>query len=316
MSVEEFKLSAEKACVPFEPPASKPKKKNTMRIGFLSAVAVLAFCFSFPLYILLRLAFGDDLYSYTPLIPPLCLYLVWTRRETLPRFFRPSPGVATLFFAGGMLTMVAYWLDSRADVLPTENYLAFNITAFWLFFAGISALFFGRAVMAALSFPMALLIFTVPIPVFLRHSIQTFLQNGSAACAGMFFELSGIPVLLDGVNVHLPGCILQVAPECSGIHSTLILVITGLIGSWMFLRSPWRRAILVLAVIPLALIRNGFRIFVIGKLCVAYGVQMLASPIHRHGGPLFFVLSLIPLYLLLLFLKKTERTNQVPSTRK
>ena len=164
--------------------------------------------------------------------------------------------------------------------------------------------------MRAIAFPMALLVFTVPFPDFLLSWIDTFLQHGSAVFAGLFFQLSGTPVVCDGLNFLLPGCSLQVAPECSGIHSTLVLMITSLLGGWLFLRSPWKRAILALAVIPLALIRNGFRIFVIGRLSVTYGPQMLDSPIHHHGGPLFFALSLLPLLLLLIFLKKTERTNR------
>jgi exosortase/archaeosortase family protein len=67
--------------------------------------------------------------------------------------------------------------------------------------------------------------------------------------------------------------------------------------------------ILASAVIPLALLRNGFRIFVIGQLCVHIGPEMINSSIHRHGGPLFFILSLIPLFLLLIFLRKSGQAK-------
>jgi exosortase/archaeosortase family protein len=60
-------------------------------------------------------------------------------------------------------------------------------------------------------------------------------------------------------------------------------------------------------VFPLALLRNGFRVFTIGELCVHIGPDMINSPIHRRGGPLFFVLSLIPFFLLLLLLLKYDR---------
>jgi exosortase/archaeosortase family protein len=75
----------------------------------------------------------------------------------------------------------------------------------------------------------------------------------------------------------------------------------------MFLRSPWRRAVLVLFVIPLGILRNGFRILVIGLLCVNIGPQMIDCPIHHRGGPIFFALSLIPLFLLLWWLRRSER---------
>jgi len=62
-----------------------------------------------------------------------------------------------------------------------------------------------------------------------------------------------------------------------------------------------------LVVIPLGILRNGFRIFVIGQLCVHIGPQMLYSAIHRQGGPLFFALSLVPFFLLLIVLRKSDR---------
>jgi hypothetical protein len=53
---------------------------------------------------------------------------------------------------------------------------------------------------------------------------------------------------------------------------------------------------------------------VIGLLCVNVGPQMIHSIIHRRGGPVFFVLSLIPLLLLLWWLRRGEiRTHPVES---
>jgi exosortase/archaeosortase family protein len=69
-------------------------------------------------------------------------------------------------------------------------------------------------------------------------------------------------------------------------------------------------------VIPLGLLRNGFRVWVIGELCVRIGPQMIDSPIHHRGGPVFFVLSLVPLFLLLLYLSKCElRKEQAMTVR-
>jgi exosortase/archaeosortase family protein len=76
--------------------------------------------------------------------------------------------------------------------------------------------------------------------------------------------------------------------------------------AYLFLKKPSSRLVLMLVVIPLALLRNGFRIFVIAQLCVRIGPQMIESPIHRRGGPVFFVLSLVPLFLLLLYLSRRE----------
>jgi exosortase/archaeosortase family protein len=81
---------------------------------------------------------------------------------------------------------------------------------------------------------------------------------------------------------------------------------TSILATNLFLKTPWRRFVLVAFIIPLAILRNGFRILVIGLLCVNIGPQMIHSLIHRRGGPLFFVLSLIPFLLFLWWLRRGD----------
>ena len=113
-------------------------------------------------------------------------------------------------------------------------------------------------------------------------------------------------MLRDGTTLALPGIVLRVAQECSGIRSSWVLFITSVLASHLVLQSPWRRIVLVTLVIPLAIVRNGFRILVIGLLCVHIGPHMIDSIIHHRGGPLFFALSLVPLFLLLSWLRHEE----------
>lgn len=277
---------------------------------FFLVTAILAVCFGKPLFDLLRLAAKDDLYSYIPLIPLISIYLVWLQKKSLPRLSEPAHKLAAPFFGGGFLTIAVYWFAVRSKSLANEDYLALTIFAFLLFFTGVCCVFFGKEMLRAIAFPIGLLVFMIPFPEFVRHGIETFLQNGSAFVAAELFKLSGMPVYQDGLMFRLPGFNLEVAPECSGIRSSLVLFIMSLLTGYLFLRRPWNRTMLALAVIPLALLRNGFRIFVIGQLCVRVGPEMINSPVHRHGGPLFFILALLPLFLLLIFLRKSERVNK------
>ena len=213
------------------------------------------------------------------------------------------------------LAVLIVWLAAGMPARPAENYLAPVILTFLFLFAGVISWFLGREFLKTFAFPLALLVFFIPVPTFLRDGIDVFLQHGSAAVANALFAVSGLPFYRDGLLFHLPGITIQVATECSGIHSTIALLITSLLAGYVFLRKPWSRALLALVVIPLALLRNGFRIFVIGQLCAQIGPQMIDSPIHHRGGPLFFTLSLIPFFLLLVFLIKLER-RQSPSKSK
>jgi exosortase len=161
--------------------------------------------------------------------------------------------------------------------------------------------------MSAAAFPVAFLIFMVPLPDAAVDWLERASVIASAEATAVYFRLTGTPVLRDGTVFALPGIVLQVAQECSGIRSSWVLFITSLVASHVFLKTRWRKFVLVAFVIPLGILRNGFRILVIGLLCVHVGPGMIDSPIHHRGGPLFFVLSLFPLFLLLWWLRRQEQ---------
>jgi exosortase C (VPDSG-CTERM-specific) len=284
-----------------------------MRGGFIVAALVLAAAGGGTLLELFRFALGSELYSYIGLIPVVSAYLVWLQKPRFPDAFRPD------WFAGGMLfggALVA-WTVAKVWAGPTvEDDLSFKVLAFVLAWAGVCALGLGREELWRLRFPLGFLIFMAPIPTGVRTGVETFLQQGSAAAANGLFTLSGVPVLQDGLSFRLPGEIkFNVEPECSGIHSTVVLLITSLVAAHLLLRTRWKQALLLAVVVPLALLRNGFRIYVIGRLCVHYGDRMFDSWIHHRGGPLFFFLSMIPFFALLLWLIKTERRGDGPGPK-
>jgi exosortase C (VPDSG-CTERM-specific) len=279
--------------------------------SFGLATLGLALCFGIPLWDLMRFAAGSELYSYILLIPFISLYLVWLKRASFPTCYQPARKAAAVFLTAGTVVIIAYWFVLRPRLKLVEgDYLAVMMISFLLFFFGVCRLFWGREIQRAAAFPLGFLIFMVPIPAVAMRGIDSFLQYGSAAVTQGFFKLSGTPFFENGLLFQLPGINIQIAPECSGIHSSLVLFITSLLASHVFLRTPWKRAVFILAVIPLGILRNGFRVFTIGELCVHLGPQMVNSPIHRKGGPIFFVLSLIPLFILLVVLQKSERAGR------
>lgn len=280
---------------------ASPDPSGSMR-NFYVAVAVLVAGFSVPLYHLVQFALQSELYSHTILVPFISLYLVWMKRHSLPPRSRPDHRLAILPLVAGLALLAGRFTST----LDPEDALALTILAFVLLFAGVCMLFLGRQTLRAITFPLGFLVFMAPFPTSVTEWIGTKLQHTSASAAYLFFRLGGTTVFRDDTFFQLPGMKLMVAPECSGIHSTLALFITSLVAGYFFLNSGWKRALLALAVFPLAIFRNGFRVFVIGELCVHIGPEMIDSYIHRHGGPIFFVLSLLPLFLFLRFLMKSE----------
>jgi exosortase C (VPDSG-CTERM-specific) len=274
---------------------------------FVWATIVLVACFSVPLSRLVWFAATSELYSHVLLVPFVSAYLVWLNRRNVRGFSEPNWRFAVLAWCAGSVLLAGYWLAVwRGWPMTNQDALAWMTSAFVGFFFGVCGLFAGREAVQAMRFPLCFLVFMVPFPSLVHNWLENFLQRGSALTAYGMFQLAGTPLLYKDLNFQLPGFALQVAPECSGIHSSLVLFLTSLVAGHLFLRSPWKRGILALAVLPLGLLRNGFRIFVIGQLCIHIGPQMIHSPIHRDGGPVFFALSMVPFFLLLILLRRSE----------
>ncbi len=273
----------------------------------------LVMCFIVPLCDWTGFAMNSEFYSYMPLMPLITGYLIWLRRAGLGRNTRPFWGAAAAAAAAGGAILALYFYARHQGWFPAEaDYLCVMMLSFLLLLLAAGFASLGAATMSAIAFPLALLLFMVPYPERVNEGLENFFQQASAATAHGFFSLAGTHCEQKGMVLNLPtNFSLMVAPECSGIHSTQVLLITSLLAGNFFLRSPWRRAFLALFIVPLAIFRNGFRIFTIGELCVHVSHDMIHSWIHHQGGPVFFALSLIPFFLVLLWLRKPESQVQI-----
>jgi exosortase C (VPDSG-CTERM-specific) len=285
----------------------KTSGSSTRRLAYVGFILILGFAFIRPLADLFSYAARTDLHSHILLIPFISAYLLFTHRGRLPKEYFTSPRLALIPLCGGLVTLISARFLLNADPPISQNdYLSLSIFSFGCFLATGGFSFLGRDWMAGASFPFAFLLFMAPLPDRALHFLETASQLASTEVAAIFFAIAQTPMLREGAVFHLPGIAIEVAQECSGIRSSWVLFITTVAASFLFLQSPWRRAFLIAFVIPLAILRNGFRIWVIGLLCVELGPQMIDSPIHHYGGPLFFALSLVPLSLLLWSLRLSE----------
>jgi len=288
---------------------SQGRISDLPRRSVFGALAVVV-CFSLPLYKWVRFALQSELYSYTLLVPFIAVYLFGLIRKDRSHISATSfRGVALFSIVSGAVALGCYWFVTLADVeLAPQDSVALTTFSFVLLLSGVCAWWMNPEQTNRALFPLGFLLFMVPFPVTMEHAIEAFLQHGSAPPASWLFQIAGTSLHQHDLVFQLPGMTLEIAPECSGIRSTVVLFITSVLAGHLFLSSPWKRAVLTGLVIPLALLRNGFRIFTIGELCVHVGPHMIHSPIHHRGGPIFFALSLIPFSILLFFLVKSDRS--------
>lgn len=282
-----------------------PRRERLRIAGWVGWIATVTLAFIQPLSALIQHGANSELNSYIPLVPFVAGFLLYLARTSLPGSLRSSlTGAVVLSAVGGSALLAG---TAWKGTLSVNDGLSLMTLAYVSAIAAGGFLFLGSRWMAAAAFPIAFLIFMVPLPDAAVYWIERASVLASADVSAAFFRMTGTPLLRDGTVFMLPGIVLQIAQECSGIHSTWVLFITSLVASQLFLKSPWRRFILVAFVVPLAIVRNSFRILVIGLLCVHVGPHMIDSYIHRQGGPIFFALSLGPLFLLMVWLRRQER---------
>jgi len=294
--------------------ATPPNHRKLWRFwgGACFAVVLLA-AFGQPLLALIKYAAGSQLYSYILLVPFVSTYLLYLRRDQLPKKYVIDLPLAIVSLAGGLGVLgFTYWLDFVGRAPADNDRLTLLTLSFLCCLAAGGFFFLGRGWMRAAAFPLAYLIFMVPMPDAMADALETASKYASAEVANLLFHFSGTPFLRAGAFFQLPNITIEVAQACSGIRSSWVLFMTSILAANLFLKTRWRRFALVAFVIPLAILRNGFRILVIGLLCVNVGPQMIHSLIHRRGGPVFFVLSLIPFLLMLWWLRKGDVPSRQP----
>lgn len=271
--------------------------------GWCIYLVILCGAFALPLREFVTYARHSDVHSYVLLIPFVCAYLIYIRCKQLSRELSSAWGYALLLAAIGT---GALFTSLHFTELGQNDYMTLIALSFVCFAIAGAFLFLGGKWAYSAMFPLFFLAFMIPLPEAAVDFLENASKEASAEVANWLFLVSGTPAFRTGTVFQLPGITIEVAKECSGIRSSLVLVITSLLAANMFLHTTWRRALLVCAVIPLGLLRNGLRILVISLLCVHIGPQMINSVIHRRGGPVFFVASLVPLFVVLWWLRRGD----------
>ena len=265
-----------------------------------------------PLHQLVSLSLADERYSHIILIPVISAFVLY--RERRPTFsaiaFRPGVGLPFLVAALAMYGVLAL---GGAHVPANYRLSAIMLAIVLVWAAGFAVCYGVRSFKSAL-FPLLFLLLLVPVPFDVMDKIVSFLQRGSAEVTYFFFQLAGVPMFRDGVRFELPGVGIEVAKECSSIHSGWALFITGLLVAHLFLKSIWTKACLSILTVPIAMFTNAVRIVTIWFLGTKVDVGFLYGNLHHRGGILFSLISLSILMGVLCLLRKMERHGPLAAT--
>ncbi len=242
-------------------------KAMLLRIGTLVVVFLLLYA---PV---LRDLVGNwwtrDNYSYGFLILPISLYLVWVKRSELAQLPLKPGNVwgLSLILAAGILLLLG--MGGSVIVLKGLSFVGMIV--------GLVLLLLGTAYAKALAFPIAYLVFMIPIFDEVLAPLHWPLQLYTASMAVRLLQLLGFSALVEQQYIVLPRTTLEVARACSGTHYLISILAIGLPLAYLTLRTWWSRGALILSAVAVGVGANWLRVVLIG-IWANWGGDVLHGP--------------------------------------
>jgi exosortase len=280
-------------------PISLTLRNGLLVVLLLSSIAV----FWQPLSALYFLTREQSHYSHLLLVPLVSAYAFYQNRKVILTSGEWSP-ISGLMMVG--LGALGYWEAPRAT--NGVEYVSLSTLSLVIVTWGIFLFCYGPGICRTFSFGLFFLLCMVPFPAGLLHSMIVFLQRSAVEGVDLGFSLLNIPVIRDGTVFVLPNITIRVDEGCSGIRSTISLIITSIVAGHFCLRSGLAKLSLVAVAVPLAIMDNIFRILGLSLLANYVNTRfLLDGSLHDLGGHILFVVSIAILIVLLSLLRKLEQ---------
>ena len=226
--------------------------------------------------------------SHCYLIPFLVLYLLWEKRNTLSSC--PSvpswKGAVPLLFGLGL-----FWVGEFGGEFFTLY------ISLWLVVVGLIWLHNGWRKLREMGFALFMMLTMFPFPSFVNTKIMVYLRIISSELGVEMLRLCGMSAYREGNIIELPFTKLQVVDACSGLRFVLSLGMLSLLLAYWFRASLWKKAVLFLSSLPLAIFTNSIRIALTGILYSLWGASVAEGFFHGFSGWLIFMVT-IPVLLL------------------
>jgi exosortase len=243
--------------------------------------ALLVALYAPVLSALAALSQTEAAYSHGLLIPLIAAYLVWHKRRELGEVPRRPCTAAWPFLLLGVLVLAVGRLTFEIHAAALS---------FVIVLGALVAMAGGPRLLRALLFPLAYLIFMVPLPWALYFGAGDPLETATAAISARLVTPLGIPLFREGTLISLPTVTLEVEASCSGVRTALSLLPLAAAFAYLMVRRPRARALLVASALPIAILVNILRV-------VAIIIQAYLYPSLVTGYALHLYTNWIPMLL-------------------
>ena len=285
------------------PPRSLGRRLIPRSVLFLVLFLLSCAVFRVPLTVLLKASLFDDRYSHVFFIFLISAGLIYFRRASVFGGGGYCLWGAPLLLLGLALGRLLQNPESFSD---QNDYLSYSVSATLLTLVAAFLLCYGVSPLRAARFPLCFLVLMIPMPAVLLTPTVGALQQGSADATRVLFRIFAVPAHWEGLVFSLRDYHFEIATECSGIRSCLILFVASILAGHLFLRSMWAKVCFSLCTIFAAIFKNGVRIATVSYLTTYVDKAYYTSWVHRSGGAPFSLLVLAILVPFLIALRKAE----------
>lgn len=215
------------------------------------------------------------------MVPLIALYLLHHACRSL----KGHPAAGSLHGLWPTVLGALLWL---AAVRTHQARVA--IVALPIVLSGFVWCYWGRRAMIRCAFPFFFLWLCVPLPGFQQATVH--LQLIAAKWAHLLAGLCGVETVLEGTNVSSATGnwdTFSIVGGCSGIRSLMALLMIS--AAWGYLADKlalWKRALLVVSALPIAVVGNAVRVASV-FICAEYVSGAFAGKTwHDWSGLIFF----------------------------
>lgn len=277
------------------PPDPAPARIDRAAGALQALPAIVVFLLAFAAlyagtYIqLAHTVWSTDEQGHGPLILAASAWLMWTKKdEIFDGDPHPAPWLG-FSLVGAALAM--FVVGRSQSVIEMEALSQIFVLA------GGLALIQGTRALRLAWFPLAFLLFVVPLPGSLVQAITMPLKSAVSVVAEELLHLAGYPIARTGVTLVIGQYQLLVADACSGLNSLFTLEALGLLYmNLMAYKSRARNIALAIMIVPISFISNITRVIVLVLITYYFGDEAGQGFAHDFAGMVLFVVALVLTY--------------------
>jgi exosortase A len=239
---------------------------------------------------------STEAYRHGWIVPIVSIVLLWRKRERYSGVRLTGSWIGAAWLAG----LCILWMV--ADTIAVQSVAQVCVV---LMASAFVMMVLGQAAYEQVRFPLAFLIFAVPVGI----SIVPSLMDSTATIAVTVLQAFGVPALREGMMISLPGGTFEVVEACSGYnYLNAGLALAVLVAHFAFLRL-WKQTVYVCAALVVFMLVNGLRAVTIMWVGSASDMRFLVGREHIWFGWALFVLAMWLMFWLAERLSDTGQTG-------